>query len=96
VERLFVYGTLRREGTARHFLRESTFVGPASIRGSVIQQHDYLGLIPGDMLVPGELYEISEELFSRLDAYEGSGYARRLTEIEYAGEKITAWVYWLA
>jgi gamma-glutamylcyclotransferase (GGCT)/AIG2-like uncharacterized protein YtfP len=95
VERLFVYGTLRRQGTARHFLRESTFIGLASIRGSVIQQNGDLGLIAGDMLVPGELFEISEELFSRLDEYEGSGYVRRLTEVEFAGEKITAWVYWL-
>jgi gamma-glutamylcyclotransferase (GGCT)/AIG2-like uncharacterized protein YtfP len=95
VERLFVYGTLRREGTARHFLRESTFVGLASVRGSAIQQNGFLGLIPGDLLVPGELFEISEELFSRLDEYEGPGYVRRLTEVEYAGEKINAWVYWL-
>jgi gamma-glutamylcyclotransferase (GGCT)/AIG2-like uncharacterized protein YtfP len=95
VERLFVYGTLRREGTARHFLRQSTFVGLGSVRGTVIQKNGYLGMIPGDTVVPGELFEISEELFSRLDAYEGSGYARRLTEIEYEGEKMTAWVYWL-
>jgi gamma-glutamylcyclotransferase (GGCT)/AIG2-like uncharacterized protein YtfP len=95
VERLFVYGTLRREGTASHFLRDSTLLGLASVHGKVIQQNGSPGLIAGDMLVPGDLFEISEELLSRLDDYEGPAYARRLTEVECADEKITAWVYWL-
>jgi gamma-glutamylcyclotransferase (GGCT)/AIG2-like uncharacterized protein YtfP len=95
VERLFVYGTLRRTGTARHLLREGTFLGEASVRGTVLQQNGFPGLIPGDTSVLGEVFEIPDELFGRLDEYEGPGYERRQTEIDFLGEKLHVWVYWL-
>jgi gamma-glutamylcyclotransferase (GGCT)/AIG2-like uncharacterized protein YtfP len=92
---LFVYGTLRRGEAAEHLMRGSTFVGTATIRGLVTQRGGFLGLLAGDGVVPGEVFDLPEALFERLDQYEGPGYSRRLSEVECGGETITAWVYWL-
>jgi gamma-glutamylcyclotransferase (GGCT)/AIG2-like uncharacterized protein YtfP len=95
VDRLFVYGTLRRGEAAAHLMSEASFAGDASIRASVLLQNGYRGLVPGDELIPGEVFDVPDELFARLDQYEGPGYVRRLTEVDCGGERMNAWVYWL-
>jgi gamma-glutamylcyclotransferase (GGCT)/AIG2-like uncharacterized protein YtfP len=93
--RLFVYGTLRRGQSAANLLAGATFVGQASIRGRVIQSGGYPGLVGGEDVVPGELYELPAAMFEALDRYEGPGYTRKLSQVECAGESVEAWVYWL-
>jgi gamma-glutamylcyclotransferase (GGCT)/AIG2-like uncharacterized protein YtfP len=95
VEHLFVYGTLKRGGTAAHLMSEASFVGEGSICGNIIPRNGYAGLLPGDTPVLGDVFEIPQELFAQLDQYEGPGYVRRLTEVTVGGEKLNAWVYWL-
>jgi gamma-glutamylcyclotransferase (GGCT)/AIG2-like uncharacterized protein YtfP len=93
--RLFVYGTLRRGESASHLLDGGKFVGQASIRGRVIHSSGYPGLVGGEEVVPGELYELQAAMFEALDRYEGPGYLRKLSDVECAGEIVEAWVYWL-
>jgi gamma-glutamylcyclotransferase (GGCT)/AIG2-like uncharacterized protein YtfP len=93
---LFVYGTLRRGGAAEHLLHGADFVGEALIRGSVIQRDGFLGLVAGDTLVMGEVFEVPDPMFEHLDHYEGPGYERRISEVECSGATLSAWVYWLS
>jgi gamma-glutamylcyclotransferase (GGCT)/AIG2-like uncharacterized protein YtfP len=92
---LFVYGTLRRGEPAEHLMSGAKFLGEAHIQGQVVRHGQYTGLIAGSTEVPGELFDVPEALFEQLDRYEGPGYARRLSEVNYSGGVVTAWVYWL-
>jgi gamma-glutamylcyclotransferase (GGCT)/AIG2-like uncharacterized protein YtfP len=96
VQKLFVYGTLRRNGSAAHLMRGAEFVNDASLRGMVVHRNGFPGLIPGDSLVPGELFDVPDAMLDRLDQYEGPGYTRNLTEVQCGSQTIKAWVYWLA
>jgi len=82
--RIFVYGTLRR-GEKRHFiLRGCRFLGEATVKGFVLYDlTDYPGMVPGDMEVKGEVYEIPEELLKTLDVVEGTPdlYSRETIEV---------------
>lgn len=93
--RLFVYGTLRRGESAAHLLEGARYVGKACIQGRVIQSAGYPGLVGGEDLVGGELYEAPVALFEALDQYEGPCYARKLSEVRCGEESVEAWVYWL-
>ena len=93
--RLFVYGTLRRGESAARLMAGAEFIGEASLRASLAQHGKYTGLRPGDSEIRGELFRVPDHLFAKLDNYEGPDYARRLSEVECAGEKVAAWVYWL-
>ncbi len=93
--RLFVYGTLRRGQSAAHLMVGAEFLGEATLRAILVQHGEYTGLQPGDLLVRGELFHVPDRLFEQLDTYEGPDYVRRLSEVECAGETVSAWVYWL-
>ena len=96
MERLFVYGSLRRGQSAHHLMAGARFLGDATIRGAVVQHGQYPGLIPGDEQIAGELFEIPAELFERLDEYEGPDYHVGQTSVRQGGEEsLSAWVYWL-
>jgi gamma-glutamylcyclotransferase (GGCT)/AIG2-like uncharacterized protein YtfP len=93
---LFVYGTLRRGGTDAHLMSGAEFLGEASIAAVVVQRGGYPGLVHGGGSVQGELFEVPEVLWLQLDEYEGPGYVCRLSDVEFGGETVRAWVYWLA
>jgi gamma-glutamylcyclotransferase (GGCT)/AIG2-like uncharacterized protein YtfP len=93
--RLFVYGTLRLGQSAAHLMVGAEFLGEATLRANLVQFGAYTGLRPGGSLVRGEMFQVPESLFGQLDKYEGPDYVRRLSEVECAGETVTAWVYWL-
>jgi gamma-glutamylcyclotransferase (GGCT)/AIG2-like uncharacterized protein YtfP len=93
---LFVYGTLRRGGSAARLLRGAEFLSEASISGAVIFRSGYPGLVPGDSQVAGELFQVHDALWLRLDEYEGPGYVRRLSEVQTGHKTVSAWVYWLS
>lgn len=76
---LFVYGTLRRGdpgGLGAALLADAQALGPARLRGRLLDLGDYPGLVDagtGPGWVAGELYRLSDPrgTLARLDAYEG-------------------------
>jgi gamma-glutamylcyclotransferase (GGCT)/AIG2-like uncharacterized protein YtfP len=105
LDRLFVYGTLRKDiGNSRfHVLareaREVTFVGHARIQGRLFDLGTYPGLVLSDdpgARVRGEVYALSnpQEILSRLDDYEGSEFERVERDVVLdSGASGKAWVY---
>ncbi len=79
--RLFVYGTLRKDGGTEMFhmlAREATFVGRARMQGRLYQLGEYPGLVPSrdpGSWVHGEVYALDNptETLALLDDYEGCG-----------------------
>jgi gamma-glutamylcyclotransferase (GGCT)/AIG2-like uncharacterized protein YtfP len=81
LDRLFVYGTLKRgydHPMARLLAAEADDLGPATMPGRLVLVRHYPGLIaPGDPadIVHGELFRLRRprELLKTLDDYEGCG-----------------------
>lgn len=95
--KLFVYGTLRRGESAAHLMRDARFVGVGSIRALRRANGQYSGIIPGEGVVEGELYEAPASLIPSLDEYEGAAYQRRPCVITLStGETIEGWAYFNA
>ncbi len=68
---LFAYGTLLAGMRLHATLAGSRCLGPAIIRGTLLDLGAYAGLVDGDAFVTGELYEIDPRLLERLDQVEG-------------------------
>jgi gamma-glutamylcyclotransferase (GGCT)/AIG2-like uncharacterized protein YtfP len=68
---LFVYGTLLAGMRLHERLAEAHCLGPAIIRGKLLDLGAYAGLVEGDSVVIGEIYEIDLPLLERLDHVEG-------------------------
>lgn len=72
---VFVYGTLL-QGERNHnfYLSESSYSGKAHITGFDMYDIGYFpGIVPGDGVIKGELYDVSKETLSDLDYLEGEG-----------------------
>ena len=69
--KLFAYGTLLAGMRLHEMLAGAHFLGPAIIRGKLLDLGDYAGLVEGDAIVTGEIYEIDHTLLERLDQVEG-------------------------
>jgi gamma-glutamylcyclotransferase (GGCT)/AIG2-like uncharacterized protein YtfP len=68
---IFVYGSLRFGFELNHFLKNSRFVGLAFTEG--FKMYDlgaYPGVVKGDGVIYGEVYEIDDELLRKLDEVE--------------------------
>lgn len=94
---LFVYGTLMKDQPASHMLKGCECLGKFILKDYALYDLGaYPGVVPeaGETTV-GEVYEIREEDFEKLDAYEGNGilYIRRQLPVESSGRIIDAWVY---
>ena len=103
---LFVYGTLKKGFSRHHYLASARFVGVATMRGVLYDLREY----PGAMLsdegeVRGELYELNNAAFGKLDIVEGidqnnpdqGQFVRRLTEVQLTDKSVMrAWVYLLS
>jgi len=72
--RVFLYGTLRRGGSAADLLRGCTPLGPATVRGRLYDLGAYPALIldPAGHPVHGEVWECPAQLVGQLDRYEGT------------------------
>lgn len=75
---LFVYGTLLkglRRGHGIHFGKRTRFIGPATVKGRLIDLGEYPALVKtsaNDGVVVGELYDIiDQDLWNIIDDYEG-------------------------
>lgn len=71
--RIFVYGTLMREQANSRVLEGETYLGPAKTKAmySLLNLGGCPGMVPGDMSVSGELYEIRRGMLILLDMIEG-------------------------
>jgi gamma-glutamylcyclotransferase (GGCT)/AIG2-like uncharacterized protein YtfP len=73
---LFVYGTLKKNHTANHYLKDAKFIGNATTKDSIFDMKSNRGHYPfvflnGNKDIMGEIYEVPMEKLKDLDAYEG-------------------------
>jgi gamma-glutamylcyclotransferase (GGCT)/AIG2-like uncharacterized protein YtfP len=101
MERLFVYGTLRRgTGVAESEWLSSVarFESIGRIEGRLIDLGSYPGIVAAERgWVDGEVFVLpeNEEVLRRLDAYEGDEYERVERIVSGAdGREVKCWVYW--
>ena len=73
----------------------STYLGEASVRGTLLDLRGYPGLVDGQGRVRGELYRLRDrELLPILDRQEGYNFERRRAGVSLAdGRRSRAWVY---
>lgn len=98
---LFVYGTLRRGGSAQALLGEAVASGAARYQGRLYDLGPFPAAVPSDDpadIVHGELYAFPREegaaLLPRLDRYEGPDFRRERTLVTSAsGEPRESWIY---
>lgn len=94
---LFVYGTLKRGGSRHWILHDFPFLGRARAEGFALYDlFFYPAMVPGDGVVYGEVYEVSDEALKALDFVEGVPvlYRRELIEVVFKdGVSLKAWAY---
>lgn len=101
--KVFVYGTLKRDGCRANMLADSKYLGEASTL------HNYtmvdLGHFPGIIFTPiggteihGELFEVDSKTLAVLDRVEGHPdfYQRLAIPTLQHGNRITAYTYELS
>lgn len=104
IDRVFVYGTLKREGSYHHlvatFVRE---VREGSVPGDLVDLGDYPGWVEGEGRVYGEVFRVDpvDEALHFLDAFEdyhGEGdprnlYDRLVVDVSTRSGPVRAWAY---
>jgi gamma-glutamylcyclotransferase (GGCT)/AIG2-like uncharacterized protein YtfP len=68
--KLFVYGSLLRGMSLAPHMEGSIFLGPAYVKADLFFLGFYPGIIPGDQIVFGELYEVPLEILPGIDKVE--------------------------
>jgi gamma-glutamylcyclotransferase (GGCT)/AIG2-like uncharacterized protein YtfP len=98
--RLFVYGTLMRDGCRSAVLDQQRYLGPARTRPQyrLLDLGEYPGLVCWDQdgwSIEGELYEVHAGLLPVLDRVEGAPWLFRLdlVELEQPAELVLAYLY---
>jgi gamma-glutamylcyclotransferase (GGCT)/AIG2-like uncharacterized protein YtfP len=95
---VFVYGTLRRGGAGAMSIRfpDSKFIAEAKVTGSLYDLGAYPGLLLNESSSPviGEVYEVDDELLTKLDEFEASShYLRKQVEISFGNDRKLCWIY---
>ena len=96
---LFVYGTLKSDGRANHFMQSGQLLGEAVTEPSF--QLYSAGWFPimksvsDGIAIEGELWELPENVISRIDSYEGSGFRKNIIKLQepYRGKTVLAYLY---
>ena len=84
---LFVYGSLRQNGSHNHLLDSATWLCQAHTKGQLFVIDWYPGLIldvqeDSSRNVVGDVYQdITPNLFAQLDRYEGDAYDRKIIQV---------------
>lgn len=94
-ELVFVYGTLRKEGSNGFRMGSSRCLGAGTVGGDLYRIDWYPGLVlGGENAVIGELYEVARCDLSALDEYEGDAYRRKKVSVTMEnGQAIEAWIW---
>ena len=95
MELLFVYGTLRRGGSANHKMRGAKFIVTTHTNGgyALAKYHGLPGIMESgksNEVVKGDLYEVTEDHLYELDRYEDRRYQRKLVDLNDGNQ---AWAY---
>ena len=104
VQRVFVYGTLRRGGSNHFRMAGAEFISCGTIAGRMYRIDWYPGLVldPAGDEVHGEVYVVGPDLLSVLDIFEGgsvgevegSEYRRvETTVMKQDSQTLSAWVW---
>jgi gamma-glutamylcyclotransferase (GGCT)/AIG2-like uncharacterized protein YtfP len=67
---LFVYGSLLRGMSLSSYMEGTRFLGPAYVKADMFYLGFYPGIINGENIVYGELYEVSQEQLPVIDEVE--------------------------
>lgn len=106
MEYLFVYGSLRkgstqgkasRQGVGSEYARflelKGVYVGPAKAEGRIFVLSDYPGFTDGKGTVLGDLYQVTNPVFKKLDGFEGHEFERLKRSVQGPDGEVEAWVY---
>ena len=98
MEKVFVYGTLRKGFSNHHYLKNSKFLGKARTKERytmVAASIPFVNKTPSTQIV-GEVYEVDVATLKKLDVLEGhpNWYIReKVPVILEDGQEIEAWIY---
>ena len=93
---VFVYGSLRKGFGNSGLLRDATFLGVDYLEGfNMVSCGGFPAIYPvtDGGTVYGEVYEVNDETFKRLDSLEGVPYHYQRAKVRTVFGKIPAWVY---
>jgi gamma-glutamylaminecyclotransferase len=96
---LFVYGTLKRNFSNHHLLKDSKFLGTGRTKEKYAMYESGIPFVVKNEPVSsiyGELYQVDDATLQRLDRLEGhpDWYCREQVELITATEQtVTAWIY---
>ena len=97
---LFVYGSLRKNGSHNHLLKDATWLCHAYSKGQLFLIDWYPGLIldaqeGSAQDVIGDVYrDVTPKLFAELDRYEGDAYDRKIIQVTtLSGSTLQVYAY---
>jgi gamma-glutamylaminecyclotransferase len=99
MHRVFVYGTLKKNGKLHHYLKSSEFLGDATISGFKLYDVSWFpGIKPAEgekNIVHGEVYAIDDKTLKTLDMVEGAPtlYRRETVEATVEGVQMKVFTY---
>ncbi len=102
---IFVYGSLKKDHYAEHYLKDATYCGQATTEQANWDMYAILAEDDGDKHYPGvqtggeyriegELYMVDEDTLKKLDVFEevGLAYTRKSIALDHPETK-KAWMY---
>ena len=92
---IFVYGTLMKGQPANYLLNDAGYMGKFKLSDFAMYN---LGAYPGIKAcagesVVGEVYEVSDEMLTAMDSYEGSQYDRKVVTVCNSESKLNVFAY---
>lgn len=72
--KIFVYGTLMKNMRNHYYLEDSTYMGETEISGYEMYDLGYYpGIVKGNGIIKGEVYEVTEDVMKKIDILENEG-----------------------